>query len=216
VVCCAQAKPHINGVLRHKKQKLARCSIDRPGLLPDGVQFCYSSDHTCLRWRYAGCNLGLGRPQQSLLDGVAVEGPDRCKTQPCTRGLGPNHYIAVVRFKGEVIHNPSAAHPCTIPFRTRSAKLFRFPLRHRDRRGAIGTHKSVANETSLCTKCGKAVCLNLAEDPFRFRRVEIDVPAGDGYPQISRRSDLFLLRQHAPQGHSGKKCEPGWTCNRSG
>jgi len=74
-----------------------------------------------------------------------------------------------VRFKGEPIHNPNAAHPRAILFRTGLAEVFGFPLRHRDRRSTIGTHESVANEARLRTEYGKAVGLNLTKDVFRFR-----------------------------------------------
>jgi hypothetical protein len=106
--------------------------------------------------------------------------------------LGPSHNVARMRLEGDPIHDPNAPHPLSIAFCPGSAQVFGSPLRYGDGRGTIGPHEPVANEAGLRAEDGNSVGVNLMEDAFRFRRVEIDVPVSDGHPQISRRDGLLF------------------------
>jgi catalase (peroxidase I) len=79
-------------------------------------------------------------------------------------------------------------------YRTGSAEFFGCPLRLGDRRGTVGPHEAVPDETRLRPEDGNPVSLDLAKDTLRLGRVGVDVPVRDGYPQIAW-CDGFLFHR---------------------
>ena len=108
---------------------------------------------------------------------------------------GSSYHVARTSIKGDPIHDSDAPHPFPITFCTGFAQLFGLPLCYRDRRGTVRPHQPIANEASLRPEDGNAVGVDLIEDAFSFRRVEIDVPVSNGYPQISGSDGLLLFHQ---------------------
>jgi hypothetical protein len=118
-----------------------------------------------------------------------------------------------VRLQREVRHDTHPSHPFAVVLRTDPAALLRLPLGHGDRRRAVDTHESVANEAGMGVEDGNAVRVDLVEDPLCLGGLEVDVPPCGRNPQIPRHRDGVPSRRHSSRHQTGAHREAEHTCD---